>query len=993
MRKFLTIIASCLIINAINAQLPNGSIAPDFTLTDIYGKTHNLYSYLNDGKTVYLDFFATWCPPCWSHHQSGSLEDLYQSYGPNGTDEIMVIMIEGDTRTNVNCISGSSGCNNNTQGDWTAGTNFPIADNASVRQLYQVGYYPTIYGICPDKIVTELGQRSSSQYYDWHQNNCALTVNLVEKKDVLCHGNMTGSVEVVADGGTGNYSFTWSNGMAGEKIQGVSADFYYVTLSDGPTQVVGGPYEVSQPPLLEIVNVEVEDSDCENVSTGSIFLDVIGGVEPYDFDWRDGDFDEFRNNLPIGLYDCQITDANNCKVFTGDIEVKGKPVPQARASADTSVCAGEQIRLGVSAGMDYEWSDGSNEQFPLVKPLFSDFVYVSVTYSTGCVSVDSVFVEVNELPVLGDDQVLEFECGKEFMTLEVPTGPNSNYLFEWRALDGGTILGDKDRYTVDISTTGSYELMAVNEQTGCSNSITLQVDPDDDLPVIEVDQIGEIDCISDRVILDATSSSNGEGYNFSWTALNPEHEILNGQSLEPTVTQVGEYTLRITNLSENCENSRTILVEPGVLKRPDVSIGFNQVDEQIEFYNASAYPAESIQWFAPDGSESYGEKLVLNNADLGEQVRICLAADNKCGEREKTCQTIDLLDQSYYLSGRTRDQFGEELEGVLLNYDQKTTFTDIQGIYFLENLALNSSFELYPQIPIYYQIEDITESDLSELWQKILLDQDFGDPVLNEAADINRDGRLSLLDVVLFKQYLLTGNNSELFQEWISTTSECLDHHGSSFVNECSRSLEVTLLQASRLNHDFVLIQRGDLTDRDHLTQNGKTESIIYDRDHFEFDLSDPYIFSLNIQNVPSFREIRINGQILDANDYVYDGHDLKVLSLLTQPTEKLELDFIRDRQNIQNFGSNKDLESMIQLGPNPAQNHFNMVINVDRNQKAQWNMYNHMGQIVLQKNIVLEKGQNEYFQGTNNLIDGVYWIKVESTYFEFQDKLIITKN
>ena len=30
-------------------------MAPDFTLTDYYGTTHHLYSYLNAGKTVYLE--------------------------------------------------------------------------------------------------------------------------------------------------------------------------------------------------------------------------------------------------------------------------------------------------------------------------------------------------------------------------------------------------------------------------------------------------------------------------------------------------------------------------------------------------------------------------------------------------------------------------------------------------------------------------------------------------------------------------------------------------------------------------------------------------------------------------------------------------------------------------------------------------------------------------------------------------------------------------
>jgi len=155
LKYFVFIFILLLNINA-NAQLANGSVAPDFTLVDYYGTTHNLYSYLNNGKTVFLEMFAAHCPVCWGYHQTHTMKNMYNNYGPNGTNEIMVLALEYDQWNDSNAFMGN-GPSWVTQGNWLSGTPFPIFDvedpNRGVFADYNVNFYPVVYKICPNKIV------------------------------------------------------------------------------------------------------------------------------------------------------------------------------------------------------------------------------------------------------------------------------------------------------------------------------------------------------------------------------------------------------------------------------------------------------------------------------------------------------------------------------------------------------------------------------------------------------------------------------------------------------------------------------------------------------------------------------------------------------------------------------------------------------------------------------------------------------------------------
>ncbi len=182
MKKLVLLFILLLNIN-VCAQLPNGSVAPNFTLTDYDGTTHNLYSYLNAGKTVFLEIFAAHCPVCWSYHQTNTMKNLYNNYGPNGTNELLVLALEHDQWNDSNAFIGN-GPAWVTQGNWLDGTPFPIFDvedpNRGVFNDYNVTFYPVVYKICPNKIVERvMTSETFAQLYQKVQD-CQTTMSITE---------------------------------------------------------------------------------------------------------------------------------------------------------------------------------------------------------------------------------------------------------------------------------------------------------------------------------------------------------------------------------------------------------------------------------------------------------------------------------------------------------------------------------------------------------------------------------------------------------------------------------------------------------------------------------------------------------------------------------------------------------------------------------------------------------------------------------------------
>ena len=198
MKLFYTLLLTLSCVQAASAQLADGTDAPNAEIYDLQGNAYDLHEILNSGRSILLNFGRTDCQPCWSYHQLGVLQQLHEFYGPDGNDAMRVFWVESNPGSNVQCIYDNNGCNDESEGDWTADTEFPIINSNSLAGIFEISDYPTLIHICPNREMTDLGTVAISTIVGL--NDCAEgAVNARLLDDNLPAGGQCGTQTLVPE--------------------------------------------------------------------------------------------------------------------------------------------------------------------------------------------------------------------------------------------------------------------------------------------------------------------------------------------------------------------------------------------------------------------------------------------------------------------------------------------------------------------------------------------------------------------------------------------------------------------------------------------------------------------------------------------------------------------------------------------------------------------------------------------------------------------------
>lgn len=132
--------------------------------------------------------------------------------------------------------------------------------------------------------------------------------------NALCFGEASGTARAQVTGGTGNYSYSWSNGAPNQvTASGFTKGNFSVTVKDENNCLLSLDFQIDEPNPLLIDSIASTLVSCPGGNDGTLEAFVSGGTAPYSFSWDySTDLSSLATGFPQGEYSVLVTDANGC---------------------------------------------------------------------------------------------------------------------------------------------------------------------------------------------------------------------------------------------------------------------------------------------------------------------------------------------------------------------------------------------------------------------------------------------------------------------------------------------------------------------------------------------------------------------------------------------------------------------------------------------------------------------------------------------------------
>jgi gliding motility-associated-like protein len=500
--------------------------------------------------------------------------------------------------TNVTCNGSDNGAINVTVAGGTAPYTFLWSNNATTEDV--TGLAAATYSYT----LTDANGCQFSDTFDVTQPDSLLTS--ITNIDANCNGASNGSASLTVTGGTGPYTYFWSNFRFTQDIYGLGADEYFVLVTDANGCQTVDSVTIGEPTLLTVTG-SAKGAGCGNEARGAVDITVSGGTTPYTFLWSTGAITEDITGLGTGTYCVTITDDNGCQAFFCAV-VSAYPLPVANFSASLA-CDDQEVTFtnssSITAGsLSYFWDFGDGDTTSDQDPIHiysapgTYSVSLIATSSEGCSDtlVQSLVVNPTPDPTITANGLTGSVCSGDSVLLEAPTGAGYSYLWS---------NGDTTQ-TITVYTSGTYGVV-ITSSALCNGVGEIEVGVFSEASVT-ISQDTTVS-LGYSTTLEATG-----GIAYEWS---PSTTLDNPVTGTPVATpfELTTYSVTVT-VSDGCVTTREVTVTVDEDFRVDVPNLFTPNGDGINDYlviqNIFTYQV-NLMIFNRWGTEVYASSAYQND--------------------------------------------------------------------------------------------------------------------------------------------------------------------------------------------------------------------------------------------------------------------------------------------------------------------------------------------------------------------------------------------
>ncbi|MBA2613587.1 MAG: gliding motility-associated C-terminal domain-containing protein [Bacteroidetes bacterium] len=342
-----------------------------------------------------------------------------------------------------------------------------------------------------------------------------------------------------------------------------------------PTNTNYGVFTLGEYKQLSITLLNIDSVKCFGQNNGVIQFSSTVGYDANSYNWNSViSTDTIKSNLIAGTYTIIATDGMGCSDTINNISVF-EPVllTQSLTANDFSFCRNQPLQLtsnynGGTKPYVLNWSTGAtssnltnNTSALVLTPTVSGQYITVLTDKNNCVSSDTVYININQLPVVNFDALVKQGCQPLLVQFTNQSGNNPKInSYQWNFGQGNN--SNVNAPTFVFNNPGSYNITLVaTSDSGCVNSkvkndfITVYEKPTANFIYAPTN---DADLLNPKI--DFQNASGGNYTNSSWSfgdgattsQTNPTH----------LYNDIGFFnvTLIVINLN-NCVDSITKIVE------------------------------------------------------------------------------------------------------------------------------------------------------------------------------------------------------------------------------------------------------------------------------------------------------------------------------------------------------------------------------------------------------------------------------------------------